>query len=92
MSSVAVEVMPIALPTPTAMGTRRTYTLITRPYAYGYAYCRMLIGRTPMARTPTAGMAHVFGEDGVAGGDNEARFLRNPLQAALPERRTSTIT
>jgi hypothetical protein len=42
----------------------------------------MPIGRTPTARTPMAGMAHVFGGDGVAGGDNEARFLLNPLQPA----------
>ena len=64
------------------------------PYAYSYGYApyaysyyrpmlmAMPIDRTPTARTPMAGMAHVFGEDGVAGGDNEARFLLNPLQPA----------
>ena len=77
MSSVAVEVMPITLPTPTAMGTRRTHTLITDPMLMA-----MPIDRTPTARTPMAGMARVFGGDGVAGGDNEARFLLNPLQPA----------
>jgi hypothetical protein len=74
---VAVEVMPITLPTPTAMGTRRTHTLITGPMRMA-----MPIDRTPTARTPMAGMAHVFGGDGVADGDNEARFLLNPLQPA----------
>jgi hypothetical protein len=55
---------------------------------YGGAYeqltqhMAMPIDRTPTARTPMAGMAHVFGGDGVADGDNEARFLLNRLQPA----------